>query len=374
VEGRAFSYTSIFLASAALSLILTPVAMAWAMRHGSLDRPGGHKGHAQPVPYLGGLAIAASFAVAVVVGGALSRPESGLDELLLVVGLALALSVVGLIDDLRGLGAVVRLVAEAAAAVALWAGAERVDLFSGDVLDLVLTVVWVVGITNAFNLLDNMDGLSAGVAAIAAGWLFVIAAANGQFLVASLAAGLAGCALGFLRSNFHPARIYMGDAGSLFLGFLLAYLGLKLRFDGPTSATFLVPIVVLGVAVFDTTMVSISRLLHHRSPFQGGRDHTSHRLVKVGIPVPAAVSLIYLAAIALGWLALVMSRIDRQSAYLLAGLIATVSVFAGLLLGHVPVYESSRRRHFAFQPAADPVDDVPVPRPAVGETVAPAAR
>ena len=138
-----------------------------------------------------------------------------------------------MLDDLRGLSPVGAIVAEVAAGLAVWGVGAGVDLFGPGVTDAVVTVVWVVGITNAFNLLDNMDGLSSGVAAIAAGSIFVIAASNGQFLVAALSIGLAGCALGFLRHNFHPATIYMGDAGALFLGFVLAYLGLKLRFDAP---------------------------------------------------------------------------------------------------------------------------------------------
>src|SRR5262249_25485681 len=160
---------------------------------------------------------------------------SGRGELFVVLLLAVLLAIVGLLDDLIGLSPAVRLVAEVGAGVAVWAVGGGVDLFGPDITDAVITVLWVVGITNAFNLLDNMDGLSSGVAAIAAGSLFVIAAQNGQFLVAALSIGLAGCSVGFLRHNFHPARIYMGDAGALFLGFLLAYLGMKLRFDAPTS-------------------------------------------------------------------------------------------------------------------------------------------
>ncbi len=164
---------------------------------------------------------------------------------------------------------------------------------------------------------------------------------EGQFLVAALAAALAGCALGFLRHNFHPARIYMGDAGSLYLGFVLAYLGLKLRFDAPDDITFLVPVLVLGVPILDTTLVTVARLRHGRSPFQGGRDHISHRLVKLGLPVRAAVGTIYVAAGSLGVVALVVSRVDRTSAYLLAGLVLVLGVLAGLALGQVPVYEDA---------------------------------
>lgn len=334
-------YAGIFLSAATLSLVLTPLALRLAVRHGIFDLPGAHKRHVSPVPYLGGLAIVTAFSV-VVVGAALVRPpSSGLGELVTVFVLALLLAAVGLADDLRGLGTMPRLAVQVGAGAAVYGVGAGVSMFSAEPLNLVFTLAWVVGITNAFNLLDNMDGLSAGVTAVGAASFFVIAAVNGQFLVASLAAALAGCALGFLRHNFHPARIYMGDAGSLFLGFLVAYLGLKLRFDGPTSVTFLVPILVLGVAILDTTLVSVCRVLHGRSPFTGGRDHLSHRLVKVGLPVPAAVTVIYGAAASLGVVALVVSRVDRPAAFLLAGLVVVIGTAAGTALARVPVYDDA---------------------------------
>ncbi|HJO79494.1 MAG TPA: MraY family glycosyltransferase, partial [Acidimicrobiales bacterium] len=201
-----------------------------------------------------------------------------------------------------------------------------------------LTILWFVGITNAFNLLDNMDGLAAGLAAIASLTIFAIATTNGQFLVAGLSVGLAGCTVGFLRHNFHPARIYMGDGGSLFIGFLVAYLGIKLRFQGERLLSALVPMLVCSVAIFDTSLVTISRLATGRSPFIGGQDHVSHRLVRLGLPVPVAVGTIYFGAIGIGILAYVISSVDTASAWVLAGMIgATLSVGGGFLLT-VPVY------------------------------------
>lgn len=205
-------------------------------------------------------------------------------------------------------------------------------------------MIWIVAITNAFNLLDNMDGLSAGVAVIAAGFFAVIAVMNGQYLVAPLAAALAGCALGFLRSNFHPARIYMGDAGSLFLGFVLAVVGVKLSFPVSGQATFLVPVLVLGVAIFDTALVSATRIRHGRSPFQGGRDHTSHRLVVCGLSVPGAVTLIYGAAVTLGLLAFTMVRVDAATGVVLLVVLGVLGGAGGFVLARVPVYESQQRQ------------------------------
>ncbi len=341
MTGGGWQYLAVFVVSAALSLVLTPLVLRFAMSRGVLDQPGGHKGHADPVPYLGGLAIVAAFALTVGIAAIVRPPVSGRDELFAVLGLAVLLAIVGLFDDLKGLSPAVRLSVEVAAGIALWAVGAGVELFGPDVSDAIVTVVWVVGITNAFNLLDNMDGLSSGVAAIAAGSIFVIASQNGQFLVAALAIGLAGCAVGFLRHNFHPARIYMGDAGALFLGFMLAYLGMKLRFDGPTNTTFLVPILIMGVPIFDTTLVTVTRLRRGVSPFLGGRDHTSHRIVRLGLPVPAAVALIYTIGICLGMVAFVVSRIDRTSAYVLTAAVAILAVLSGILLSLVP-YEDAR--------------------------------
>jgi UDP-GlcNAc:undecaprenyl-phosphate/decaprenyl-phosphate GlcNAc-1-phosphate transferase len=266
MTGAWWEFTAVFVASLIVTLVLTPVALRLALRREFLDHPGGHKGHKSPVPYLGGLAMVAGFSIAVLLAASVSYPSTGLGELGAMLGMALVLSIIGLLDDLRGLGLIVRLVVEVATGVGIWAVGAGVELTGSKLLNVALTVVWVVGITNAFNLLDNMDGLSAGVAAIAAGSFFVIAAVNGQYLVAALSAALGGCAIGFLCFNFHPARIYMGDAGSLYLGFVLAYLGTKLRFDAPDNIRILVPILVLGVPILDTTLVTGTRLCHRQSP------------------------------------------------------------------------------------------------------------
>jgi len=345
-EGGWQLYASIFLASLLLSLVFTPIALRLALHRSVLDHPTGYKGHASPMPYLGGLAMVGAFSIAVVGAAIVRPPVSGRNELFVVLALAFALSLVGLVDDLRHLRPWVRVLCEVGAGYALHEAGVGLQLFSSAPANAAFTIVGVVAITNAFNLLDNMDGLSAGVAAIGAGGFFAIAAANGQFLVAGLAAGTAGCALGFLRHNFHPARIYMGDCGSLFLGFVLAYLGMKLRFDGPVGINVLVLVVVLGIAIFDTTLVTVCRLLRRRSPFRGARDHVSHRLVAVGIPVPAAVAVIYGAAVSLSVIGFVMGRTDPALAYLLAGLVGALGVFFGVLLARVPVeeIETARRR------------------------------
>jgi UDP-GlcNAc:undecaprenyl-phosphate GlcNAc-1-phosphate transferase len=203
-------------------------------------------------------------------------------------------------------------------------------LFDG--IDFVITLVWIVGITNAFNLLDNIDGLAAGTAGIASTTFFLIAVSNNQEYSALLAVGLAGAMLGFLRSNFHPATIYMGDAGSLFIGFLMAYLGLKMRTTVTEIPQLFAPLVVLGVAVLDTTMVVVSRLRRGTSPFSGGQDHLSHRLCRLGLSVRRSVITLLLASVALGGLAVALSDAPAAVGYWLLAAAALSGVMATVLL------------------------------------------
>lgn len=334
-----------FLGSLALAWLLTPLMLRLALRLRVLDHPDERKAQASPVPYLGGVAIVLSFSVTVLAAAAVLRPSAGLGALAAAMGAALVLALMGLIDDLRGLGPGLRVALEVAAGFLVWRTGPGLLVVGPEWLDLVVTVAWVVGITNAINLLDNMDGLSAGVTAIASASFFLVAAVNGQYLVAAFAAALTGCAIGFLRHNFHPATIYMGDAGSLFLGFLLAFLGTRIRPDTDESLwPLLVPVMILGVALLDTSLVTVARLRHGRSPLQGGRDHISHRLVWVGFPVPVAVGLIYTTAAGLGWLALVVQRADAVSGAMIAGFVTVVGAILFVLLSKVPVYDNSKRR------------------------------
>ncbi len=197
---------------------------------------------------------------------------------------ALAIGGLGLLDDIRGVRPTIRLGVEALAAVALWIAGVRVGFFGIEALDLLLTIVWVIAITNACNLLDNFDGVASGVGAVAALGFFVIAAREGHYLVASLALGLAGASLGFLRWNFPPAKIYLGDAGALLLGFLLASIGLELDLAGPSAIErAVIPLLALAVPVFDMLLVIAARALGRRPITVGGTDHTAHRLAARGI-------------------------------------------------------------------------------------------
>ena len=348
MTGAWWQYALIFSGAVFLSLVCTPLAIATALRRGVLDKPGGHKSHSSPVPYLGGLAVVVSFSVSMLIPVLAINESTVSREFVVVIGVALALALLGLFDDLRGLSSTLRLACEIAAGVVLWNLDIGVQLVGVSWVDAIITVFWVVGITNAFNLLDNMDGLSAGIAAIASFSFFAIAASNGQYMVAGLSLALGGCAVGFLRHNFHPARVYMGDSGALFFGFLVSFVGLKLQFNVSSEVSVLVPIVVCSVAVLDTSLVTIARLRHGLSPFQGGRDHISHRLVKIGLPVPVAVTFLYIAAASVGVIAFVIARSDLTAAWVLAGLVAVLLVGLGVLAYNVPVYENSKQRFIKF--------------------------
>lgn len=333
-----------FLLAALVSLVLTPVAIVTAVRLGVLDRPGAHKSHTTPTPYLGGIAIVVAVALSISLAAAQRADPGSLVQLGGLLITAVLVAVVGLVDDLRGLPVTVRFGAQFAAALSLWQLGIRAEVTQVVWLDLAVTVIWVVGITNAMNLLDNMDALTASTATIASLWFGVIGIVNGQVLVAALAFAVAGGAAGFLRDNRPPARIYMGDAGSLFLGVMLAALGMLVELPVRPIIAVAIPVLVLTVPVLDTALVIIARVRHGISPFQGGKDHTSHRLVRLGLSVPVAVGLIAVASLAHGWVALIALRIDLVSALLLLTLTAGFDVLLFGLLAKVPVYVSSRGR------------------------------
>jgi UDP-GlcNAc:undecaprenyl-phosphate GlcNAc-1-phosphate transferase len=345
----AWLYLATFVGAIGLSLMLVPAVREYARNREIIDAPGGHKSHRTPVPYLGGVAMVAAFSVAMVIGVVLRRSAQFDDgqisitfgnlftqgdglvrELAVVLGLALVFAAMGLIDDLHGLSPVLRFVVGLGLATVLVSYGVVLESPLPDWLDMIISVVWILGMTNAFNLLDNIDGLAAGTAAIAAGAFFVIAILNDQQYSALLAIGLAGAMLGFLRSNFAPATIYMGDAGSLFIGFMMAYMGLKMRTNIAEIPQLFAPVLVLGVAMLDTTVVVVSRLRRGLSPFTGGQDHLSHRFLRLGLSVRRSVTVLLVATFALGVLAVGLSDAPAGVGYwvlaaaVISGAMATI--------------------------------------------------
>jgi UDP-GlcNAc:undecaprenyl-phosphate GlcNAc-1-phosphate transferase len=329
-----------------LSLLLVPSVREYARKRQIHDNPGGHKSHRTPVPYLGGVAMVLAFSGAMVVGVVVwrtARLENGqLDlaignllvqgdglvrELAVILSVALLFSLMGLVDDLRGLSPWFRFAAGFGLAISVVAYGISLDSPLPGSADSTISVLWILGVTNAFNLLDNIDGLAAGTAAVASGSFFFIAVMNDQQYSALLAIGLAGAMLGFLRSNFHPASIYMGDAGSLFIGFMMAYLGLKMRTTVTEIPQLFAPVVVLGVAVLDTTVVVVSRVRRGLSPFTGGQDHLSHRFLRLGLSVRRSVTSLLVASVALGVLAVGLSDASAGVGY---WILAAVVVSGGV--------------------------------------------
>ena len=289
----------------AASLGLTPLTRQIARRIGLMDAPSSRKVHRTPIPLMGGLAIYGGFLLALLLFR--NWPQYVVELGAILVG-ATWLAVIGFIDDRFELSPWAKFPAQALAALLVIALGIRVDLFNAPVLDGLLTFLWIVGIINAINFLDNMDGLAAGVSAIVSLFIFILAITQGQYLVAPLAAALCGSTIGFLIYNFNPATTFMGDMGSMVLGFVLAVLGIKLKFNIPLTVSWAIPLLVLGLPLFDTTLVVFTRLREGRSPLQGGKDHTSHRLVGMGLSHRMAVLTLYGVCILLGIAALIASE------------------------------------------------------------------
>jgi UDP-GlcNAc:undecaprenyl-phosphate GlcNAc-1-phosphate transferase len=283
-------YFFLFVISYVLVGLLTPLMRKIALAKGVLDRPNSaHKSHKNPVPYLGGVAII--IGVVIVSYIALISNKFTWSNFWLatsVLGPALVMGLVGLWDDLKSLNPLPRFIGQSIAglvvAVILVLN-DNVGNPTGIILvDVLITVLWIVGICNSINFFDNLDGGAAGTVAIAAISLTYLAITGNQYFIAALSIVIAGSTLGFLIWNRVPARIYMGDAGALFLGVLLAILTVRFKPTTETSiSSFAIPILLLAIPILDTTVAVFSRLRRKVSPFQGGKDHLSHRLVRAGL-------------------------------------------------------------------------------------------
>jgi UDP-GlcNAc:undecaprenyl-phosphate GlcNAc-1-phosphate transferase len=321
---------SISFCIAALAVVLmTPFAIRLARRFGLYDIPDGRKVHLVPTPLLGGLAVfgatlAVLFSVGAVVGEPLTAPRVGF------LAGAVWIFLLGLADDRYGLSVLVKLIGQFVGAASLVLTGNTDGLIGTDPMALVLCLVWTVGIMNAVNFLDGLDGLASGTTLIAALAFAFVGMLGGQPYPALLAAIVAGAALGFLRWNWSPARVFLGDAGSLFLGYSLAALGLMSTWDKSSLAYLLVPVIVLGVPIFDITFVVVVRLLEGRAISRPGKDHTSHRVLRVLRSVPSAALVFHAATLALGITAVALVS-TRSHAFFVAGALTVALVF--LLLG-----------------------------------------
>jgi len=318
--------------------VLTPVMRRLAAAVGAVDRPGPRSVHQRPVPLLGGVALYLAFAVAVLAHFGWGDPE--LRGLLLGGALIVA---IGVLDDtaelwgrrlrwlrdaeVRGLHPLAKLLVEVGGAVVLWLYGVRIDYVHvligptsfGPVASLLLTVLWVVALTNAMNLIDGLDGLTAGVTAIASLVMWIIAVRQGTMPeAAALAAVLFGVSVGFLPWNFYPARIFMGDAGALFVGYALASVAIIGPIKAPTAMSLEVPILALGFPVVDTLVAIVRRLRLRRPVAQADRGHLHHRLLDLGLSQRGAVVLLYVVS---GWLGVGALAVSDSGAVLGFGIV-----------------------------------------------------
>lgn len=321
-----------FLLALLLSVCVTPIVGALARRLGWVAQPQADRWHSRPTALMGGIAIFTATSA----GWLLTLPLASVRNLWATASL---MFLIGCVDDRRALRPYIKLVAQIIACALFMIEGERLGslpyFISGPV-----TLLWLVAITNAINLLDNMDGLAAGVTAISALTLSVNASLQGDAVSAAAALCLAGSCVGFLVFNYRPARIFMGDCGSLFLGFSLAALGVQ---SVPRSApnllvSLVVPVLLLAIPIFDTALVTIARMLHGRKISQGGRDHSSHRLFALGLSESASVLFLYTLTAASGLVAIAVSGYPPAVGLPIAGLFAILLVALGLFIGFIRVY------------------------------------
>jgi len=324
-----------FAAALFFAAVSTPAVRKLALRLGLISMPRPDRAHLQPTPMMGGVAIYVGATVALMLGGlgarSVLRGWGNLGELAGILSGATLMAAVGLWDDRVRLGWGGKLLAQLASVLLPILSGVSIHLPIPQPLNLALTVIWILYLTNAVNFTDNMDGIAAGTSMVAAAFLTLVAAMNGQYLVASLAAAVMGACLGFLAYNLPLPRasIFMGDAGALFLGYMLAILGIKVRFpENVRFVTWMVPVLVLGVPLFDPVLVFVSRFRRRVPLMTGGVDHVSFRLSRLGFGRLGAALVLQLAAGALGMVAVFVMQANLIEGYLMGGTVLVLACVA----------------------------------------------
>ncbi len=330
----------VFFFTALISYLMTPFLRQVAFKIGWLDKPKSNKVHAKPVPLLGGVAIFLSFFIV----SALTAVRHTPHIVFIFIG-CLILVGVGLIDDKFGMMPKMKLLAQILAAMLVIKAGLRVNFFSNYYFNVLFTYVWIIGITNSFNLLDNMNGLSAGIAAISSLFFGIVCFIEGQTLAAGFSFALAGANLGFLKHNFPKARIFMGDSGSLIIGYLLGILAIwsswQIRQINPS---LVVPLLVLSYPIFDTTLVTIMRVIEKRPIFEGGKDHSSHRLALLGLKKMRAVLVIYAICIASGIAGVIVAKSNIYAGVAVAAVVFGLFFILGIRLSFIKTYQHGHRK------------------------------
>ncbi|MBL9139419.1 MAG: undecaprenyl/decaprenyl-phosphate alpha-N-acetylglucosaminyl 1-phosphate transferase [Verrucomicrobiales bacterium] len=357
------TYFTMLLLAMVVSFVATPIASRLAFLIGAVDRPDPRKIHREPTARLGGFAVAAGFCAPILalyfLDNRVAQVFQANESLILaLIFCGLTMFAVGVVDDVVGISAGKKLVLQIIVAIGMYWGGFRINELSTPLgptwqlgwLSGPITVIWIVGLTNATNLLDGMDGLVAGVAAVLAVSLAMINILGGNSVVALLTFCLAGSALGFLPYNYSPARIFLGDSGSLFLGLVMAGISTISLFKAATAALVLVPLLLFGLPLFDTTQVVIGRLRRGQHPFSPDKTHVHHKLLRLGLNQKEAAFFLYVISIFLGIAAIILSKYSNRS------------VFVGLLVVGGLIGASLLAWSWHLRDRRRPPED-PVPRP-----------
>jgi len=353
------TYIALFSSSCLLTLLLTPSLREAAIENGILDHPNERKIHNSAVPRVGGIAIIISFFSSIALGYVLFRPQLS-ESMTYLAGLCIStviIAITGIWDDLWTLNARKKLIGQITAALILIPFGfviRSLNLpFVGTIsigwqIGIPLTVFWVVGIMNTINFIDGMDGLAAGVAVTIATALFIVSVINHEVLMAIVCLIVAGSALGFLRYNFHPASIFMGDCGAMFLGLALAAVSIKVFQNPSTTANSLVPVLIFGLPIADTTWAIIRRLRKWESPFHADSFHIHHRLIALGFTQKRVAIILYVASLVCVSAGLIITLTNNGIlAIILSASILFAVLISIMILNRIspPIGTSERRKH-----------------------------
>lgn len=337
------AYLVAFVVALIASVLLTPWVRQLAIKWGAMDAPDARKVHTTPIPRMGGLAIYLAFVVAVVASMHLTREIVGL-----LIGGSVILAV-GIIDDIYQLPAKVKLFWQIVAASVLVIFDMRIEWFTNpfggyiylEYFAIPITILWVISLTNVVNLIDGLDGLAAGVSVIAAVTIILVALKQGFYPVAVLTAALAGGATGFMKYNFNPATIFMGDTGSMFLGYMLAAISMLGAVKSATTIALVVPGVALGLPIMDTAFAIVRRYTNGQPIFKPDKGHLHHRLLAMGLSQKQTVLLMYVISAGLGFSAILLADASRTSAMVIIGVIIAVVVVGARKIGILHDAESA---------------------------------
>lgn len=333
-----YSYFVIFFTALIISFMSTPLVRKLAIRIGALDVPKDERRmHKQPIPYLGGLAIYISVMICLLVFMPLNKTN-----ICIMLGGTLIV-IVGLIDDVKNISARVKLGVQLLAAIIAVYGGIRVHFITNPLsemgmsylmnLSIPLTIFWIVGITNTINLIDGLDGLASGIATIAAATLLFSASLNGYTFIMIQCAIIAGASLGFLPFNFNPAKIFMGDTGALFLGYMLAVTSVLGMMKSVTVIALAIPILALGFPIFDTMFAILRRLINNKPIMQADKGHLHHRLLDIGLSQRQTVLILYFISLILGITAVFIADSEPDIGTIVIGIVTAIILYTANKMG-----------------------------------------